>query len=73
MARLFVSNKNESVRMFKSDFMEFFSHVHPATPLIVYTPVITYMLYVALVHKKLAVLTVLGSFLVGILIWTLFE
>ena len=28
MAR-YVSNKNETVRMFESDFMEFFSHVHP--------------------------------------------
>src|SRR4029453_15309008 len=29
MPRRYVSNKNESVRMFESDFMELFSHVHP--------------------------------------------
>ena len=44
MERLYVSNKNESVRMFKSDFMEFFSHIHPATPLVIYLPVVGYML-----------------------------
>ncbi|PYM06274.1 MAG: fatty acid hydroxylase, partial [Verrucomicrobia bacterium] len=40
MTRLYVSNKNESVPMFESRFMEFFSHVHPATPLVLYLPVI---------------------------------
>ncbi len=37
--RLYVSNKNETVRMFESDFMEFFSRVHPVTPLVLYMPV----------------------------------
>jgi 4-hydroxysphinganine ceramide fatty acyl 2-hydroxylase len=73
MARLFVSNKNETVRMFESDFMEFFSHVHPATPVILYGPVITWMLYAAFVTKKLPVPAILGLFVVGILIWTLLE
>jgi 4-hydroxysphinganine ceramide fatty acyl 2-hydroxylase len=73
MAQLYVSNKNESVRMFESNFMEFFSHVHPATPVILYTPVIGYMLYAALVHKKLSFLAVAGLFLLGILAWTLLE
>jgi 4-hydroxysphinganine ceramide fatty acyl 2-hydroxylase len=73
MARLFVSNKNESVRMFKSNFMEFFSHVHPATPLLLYIPVITYLVYSAFVDKKLTVLAVIGLFLIGILGWTLLE
>ena len=29
----FVSNRDVSVRMFRSDFLEWFSHVHPAVPL----------------------------------------
>ena len=45
---LYVSNKNETVRMFDSDFMEFFSRVHPVIPLILYLPVVGFMLYVAL-------------------------
>jgi 4-hydroxysphinganine ceramide fatty acyl 2-hydroxylase len=73
MARLFVSNKNETVRMFESNFMEFFSHVHPATPAILYGPVIAWMLYDAFFLKKLPVLAILGLFLIGILIWTLLE
>ena len=46
--RLYVSNKNETVRMFESDFMEFFSRVHPVIPLALYLPVVGYMLYVGI-------------------------
>src|ERR1700756_1908680 len=70
---LYVSNKNETVRMFESDFMEFFSRVHPATPLILYLPVVAYMLYLALWRQKLSFLVVAGFFLLGVLLWTLLE
>src|SRR5439155_299264 len=40
--RHYVSKKNETVRMFESDFVEFFSRVHLASP-----PVL-YLLFVAL-------------------------
>src|SRR5213594_1175715 len=70
---LYVSNKNETFRMFESDFMEFFSRVHPATPLILYLPVVGYMLYVSLGRQKLSFLVVAGFFLLGILLWTLLE
>jgi sterol desaturase/sphingolipid hydroxylase (fatty acid hydroxylase superfamily) len=69
----YVSKKNETVRMFKSDFMEFFSHVHPATPFLLYAPVIAYMLYLAFGQSRLSILTVAGLFLIGALIWTLLE
>jgi sterol desaturase/sphingolipid hydroxylase (fatty acid hydroxylase superfamily) len=70
---MYVSNKNESVRMFKSDFMEFCSHVHPITPVVLYLPLILYMVYAALVRNSLSLLTTLGLFAAGILIWTLLE
>ena len=71
--RLYVSNKDESVRMFKSDFMEFCSHVHPITPAVLYVPLIVYMLYAALWRNGLSLLATGGLFLAGILIWTLLE
>src|SRR5947208_10732832 len=70
---LYVSNKNETVRMFESDFMEFFSRVHPAIPLVLYLPVVGYMLYMALWRQKLSFLVVAGFFLLGVLLWTLLE
>lgn len=73
MEQLYVSKKDESVRMFKSDFMEFFSHVHPATPLVLYLPAIALALYVAISRNQLSILTVVELFVVGVLIWTLLE
>jgi sterol desaturase/sphingolipid hydroxylase (fatty acid hydroxylase superfamily) len=73
MNKLFVSNKNQTVRMFESNFMEFFSHVHPAIPVILYGPIIALMLYLAFVQKGLSFLTVFGFFVIGVLTWTLLE
>jgi 4-hydroxysphinganine ceramide fatty acyl 2-hydroxylase len=73
MERLYVSNKNESVRMFKSDFMEFCSHVHPITPIVLYVPLIIYMLYAALWRNALSLPVTAGLFVIGVLIWTLLE
>ena len=44
MAKLYVSNKDESVRMFQSDFLETFTHVHHLVPLVIFIPVIAYFL-----------------------------
>jgi len=71
--RHYVSKKNETVRMFESDFIEFFSRVHPATPLLLYMPVVGYMIYLSLWQRKLSILAVGGLFLLGILLWTLIE
>ena len=62
MPQRYISNKNETVRMFESDFMEFFSHVHPVTPLVIYLPVIGYMLYVAIAQRALPIVAVAGLF-----------
>jgi len=70
---LYVSNKDETIRMFQSDFMEFFSRVHPVTPLILYLPVVGYMLYVSLWQRQLPTMAVVALFLLGVLLWTLTE
>jgi sterol desaturase/sphingolipid hydroxylase (fatty acid hydroxylase superfamily) len=68
----YVSNKNESVRMFQSDLLEKFTHIHPATPLVVYVPMIGWMLYLAATRgMSLAAIALL--FLCGAAIWTFVE
>src|SRR5438132_8190524 len=71
--RLYVSNKNETVRMFESDFMEFFSRVHPVTPLVLFVPVVGYMLYTSVWLRQLSIVAVTALFLLGVLLWTLIE
>ena len=58
--------------MFDSDFMEFFSRVHPSIPLILYLPVVGFMLYVAIWRQGFPVFVVVGFFLLGMLLWTLY-
>ena len=72
MAKHYVSNKDVSVRIFESDFMEFFTYVYPAVPHIIFIPVIGFALYWGYSHgmpaERMAVL-----FLAGMLLWTLTE
>ncbi|HEY3601694.1 MAG TPA: sterol desaturase family protein [Chthoniobacterales bacterium] len=73
MPQHYISNKNASVRMFESDFMEFFSHVHPATPHVIYLPLMSYALYVAEAHRGQPLSRVALLFLGGLVIWTFVE
>ena len=73
MARRYISNKNETVRMFESDFLEFFSHVHPLTPVILYVPVMAYMFYLSFASYSQSIGTVVGMFVLGTIQWTFLE
>lgn len=73
MAKNYVSNKDESARLFKSDFLEMFSHVHPTIPLGVYIPVIGYFLYRAALEPMMSPGIIVGLFLAGMFVWTLTE
>ena len=69
------SREAQSIRLFKSDFLEFFTHISPATIIGLWLPVVVLLLVYA-------VLTVTGSafpayiplgFLFGLFLWTLAE
>ena len=70
--RRYVSNEDETCRMFGSDLLERLSHVHPAVPHLLYLPVITVALVLAVRAGQAPgqiVLLVLG----GALVWSLLE
>lgn len=69
--RLFVSNRDESVRLFQNSFLEYFSHIHPATPAVVYIPISAVMTYFGLQRTSAGNFILL--FLLGLVLWTLFE
>lgn len=73
MKKLFVSNKDESVRMFKYSWMEFFSKVHFSVPLILYVPVVGYFLYLSLNNPDLSIFQVAMLFTGGFFSWTMAE
>jgi sterol desaturase/sphingolipid hydroxylase (fatty acid hydroxylase superfamily) len=73
MPKNFVSNKDETVRMFKSDFLEALSKVHPAVPLVIYVPIILFMFYLSIFTYHVQALSILGLVVFGIFIWTFTE
>jgi dihydroceramide fatty acyl 2-hydroxylase len=67
----YVSNKNETIPLFKNPVLEYFSHIHPITPIVVYVPVILITAYLGVLKDGIALFIL--TFLGGILLWTLTE
>jgi sterol desaturase/sphingolipid hydroxylase (fatty acid hydroxylase superfamily) len=67
----FVSNRDETVRLFKNPILEYFSHIHPITPVIVFVPFALVFLYLS--FATVGVLNTVFLFIVGVLLWTIFE
>jgi dihydroceramide fatty acyl 2-hydroxylase len=70
-----IDHSDIPIRLFKSDFLEFFTHIHPITIIIIWTPIIGYFFYWGYslrgAGESLAYLPL--SFLVGLLIWSFAE
>ena len=73
MPKNFVSNKDETVRMFSNNIMESLSKVHPAVPLIIFVPIILYMLYLSIFNFKIELLSIIGLVFFGFFVWTITE
>ena len=73
MPKNYVSNKDETVRMFESDFMEAFSRVHYTVPLFIYIPVILVMLYLSVAVYYISFLNIVVLIIGGIFAWSLAE
>jgi sterol desaturase/sphingolipid hydroxylase (fatty acid hydroxylase superfamily) len=73
MAKRYVSIKDETVRLFQNDFMEFWSRVHPSVPVILYLPLIVYLLYQAATSASISAGGMILLFFSGWFAWTLTE
>lgn len=60
-------------RMFESDVLEKFSRIHPATPFVVWVPVVTLFLARSSLRRDLVPLAIAGTFLSGLFAWTIAE
>jgi sterol desaturase/sphingolipid hydroxylase (fatty acid hydroxylase superfamily) len=59
--------------MFENPLLELASRVHPAVPPLLYLPVITICLVLAIGRENLGVPSVVGVFLLGLVFWSLAE
>ncbi len=73
MAKNFISNKDETLRMFKSDLLEALSRVHPSVPVIIYLPVILFFLYRSIGIFKISAEEIFVLVALGIIVWSFTE
>ena len=64
---------NKSVRLFKNDFLESLTFVHPIVPLLFWSPVVAYLLWRTLAVHQMPVAQVAMMVLPGLIVWTLME
>ena len=73
--RIEINHDPEPIRLFQSDFMEFFTHIHPAVVVLIWVPFGLYMLYRGIVLHPAGgswAYVPLG-FVIGVLVWSFAE
>lgn len=72
-----INHDEEPVRLFKSDFLEFFTHIHPVVVLLIWVPVVVLFLAAAILEYRAGEVTgwayIPLGFLLGLFLWTLTE
>lgn len=73
MKKKYISNSQESIRMFRNDLLESLSKVHYLVPVFIFVPVILISTYIALFAKPIGVFTYFEFFFIGLFVWTFVE
>lgn len=75
MAEVHIHRDKEPIRLFKSDFLEFFTHIHPAVVAAIWLPVIGYLVFIALSGRAAGGpwIHIPAGILIGMAVWTLAE
>lgn len=76
MAHYEINNDPVPIRLFQSDFLEFFTHISPIVVIVIWAPFALYMLMreiLAGMARGSSLWYVLAAFLIGLFFWTLTE
>jgi len=68
-----INHSPEPIRLFRSDFLEFFTHIHPAVVLLLFVPVVVVFLVRAIRDFGGSLLPVAIGYVGGLLLWSLAE
>jgi len=63
----------ESIRLFKNNYLEFFTHIPPWLPITFWTPIISYMFVSGISSNGLGIKEAVLTSLSGLLVWTFSE
>ncbi len=72
MSHVALNHDPEPIRLFKSNFLEFFTHISPIAVLVIWIPVVIFFLLRTITQAKQWFITPL-SFILGLFLWTLAE
>ena len=74
-ADLPINHDEAPIRLFKSDYLEFFTHIHPAVVLLLFAPVVLFCMARAYAElgPRDSLTPIWGGYLAGLLVWTLSE
>lgn len=75
MPHIEINHDKEPIRLFKSDFLEFFTHITPTAVLIIWSPVVIFFITRAILNENLFANPVLipTAILLGIVFWSFTE
>jgi sterol desaturase/sphingolipid hydroxylase (fatty acid hydroxylase superfamily) len=70
-----IVRSKEPIRLFKSDLLEFFTHVHPVVVLAIWVPVVAFFVVRAVLQRQQSTfaLYIPAGLVVGLFVWTLAE
>jgi len=75
MSHWAIDRSETPIRLFKSDFLEFFTHISPVAVTIIWTPVILFFLVRGFVVRpdQVSIWYIPAGLLIGLFLWTLTE
>lgn len=75
MTHLPIDHSETAIRLFKSDFLEFFTHISPITITVIWLPFSAYMLARGILDRpaKVSAWFIPAAYFLGIFLWTLSE
>lgn len=69
----YAKSRQESVRVFESDFWEALTHVHPVTPLLLWVPIIFFLLKSSMESGRMSPLEYFVTFFMALITWAFSE
>jgi len=73
MSHVELNHDEQPIRLFKSNFLEFFTHISPIAIIVIWTPIVGLLIWLGAIHPRISAIVMLLGLLVGLFIWTFSE